>query len=148
MFYRASSDEHYVLDLCDELLGLKCQRQARLPFLLGDPGKNGRRAKLPVDGHYPSLNLVVEYLEVQHSSPVAFFDKPDRRTVSGVSRGEQRKIYDQRRREVLLERQIALVEIAYSDLTIGRAGRLARDRERDKAIIRHALEAVGIELSL
>jgi hypothetical protein len=33
-------------------------------------------------------------------------------------------------------------------LTIGRAGRLARDRERDKAIIRHALEAAGIELSL
>ena len=38
-----------------------------------------------------------------------FFDK--RQTVSGVGRGEQRKIYDQRRRDVLPVNGIKLIEI-------------------------------------
>jgi hypothetical protein len=135
-----------VLDLCDELVALKCKRQARFDFLRGDPGKNGYRAKLPVDGYYEALNLVVEYLETQHSSGISFFDKTDRMTVSGVHRGQQRRIYDQRRRETLKREAIVLVEIAHTDLIVGRLGKLARDRDRDKAIIRRALEAAGVRL--
>src|SRR5688500_16258444 len=86
--YRPSSamnkhrDETYILDLCDELLGMKSVRQHTFEFLRGDGGR-----KLPVDGYYPSINLVVEYRERQHFESVALFDK--RKTVSGVSRAEQ-----------------------------------------------------------
>jgi len=91
---RSESDESYVIDLCDEALKLKALRQHRFDFLKGDSG-----TKLPVDAYYPSLNLVVEFKERQHTEEVKFFDRSQ--TVSGVGRGEQRKIYDQRRKEVL-----------------------------------------------
>ena len=60
MTSRKNSDEHYVLDLCDEILGLKASRQQTFDFLRGD-GKPGK--KLPVDAYYPNLKLVVEYKE-------------------------------------------------------------------------------------
>jgi hypothetical protein len=45
--------EAYVIDLCDRVLGLTAQRQAKFDLLRGDaaPGKEG--AKLPVDAYYP-----------------------------------------------------------------------------------------------
>lgn len=118
---RKDSDEHYVLDLCDELLGLKGLRQHRFDFLLGDAG-----TKLPVDCYYPELNLVVEYKEQQHTKPNKHFDKPDKMTVSGVHRGEQRKIYDQRRLDVLPQHGIKVVEIFYSDFNHDRQDRILR----------------------
>jgi hypothetical protein len=144
MASRIQSDESYVLDLCDDILDLKCERQARFNFLLGDAGKRGRRVRLPVDGYYREHQLVIEYLEVQHFEPVRHFDKPDRKTVSGVSRGEQRKIYDNRRREVLYAMGITQVDIAHTSLTVGRSGKLSRDRARDKDFIRRALVAKGV----
>jgi hypothetical protein len=39
---RETSDETYVLDLCDEILGEPGQRQARFGWLLGHPGRDGR----------------------------------------------------------------------------------------------------------
>ena len=88
MASRKNSDEHYVIDLCDEILGLKASRQHTFDFLRGD-GEPGR--KLPVDAYYPNLKLVVEYKERQHTESVAFFNK--KTTVSGVSHDEQRRIY-------------------------------------------------------
>jgi len=52
---RKASDEHYVIDLCDELLGVPAERQYRFDFLRGDTG-----VSLPVDAYYPDLNLVIE----------------------------------------------------------------------------------------
>ncbi len=80
MIQRKDSDEFYVIDLCDEVLGLKASRQHTFDFLRGD-GTPGRR--LLVDAYYPELNLVVEYRERQHSESVAFFDKKN--AVSGVN---------------------------------------------------------------
>ena len=34
---RADSDESYILNLCDEILGVKAVRQKRFDFLRGDP---------------------------------------------------------------------------------------------------------------
>lgn len=79
---RMDSDEYYVIELCNEVLGLKASQQHRFDFLVGDSG-----TKLPVDAYYEDLNLVVEYLESQHTISTPFFDK--KKTVSGVSRGEQ-----------------------------------------------------------
>lgn len=125
---RNQSDESYVIDLCDEVLKLKALRQHRFDFLKGDSG-----TKLPVDAYYPSLNLVVEFRERQHTEEVKFFDK--RQTVSGVGRGEQRKLYDQRRREVLPKHGIKLIELDYSDFEHTRNKKLVRNKEADLKVI-------------
>ena len=56
---RTLSDESYVVDLCDEALGMQALRQHRFDWLRGDarPGRQGGR--LPVDAYYPELQLVV-----------------------------------------------------------------------------------------
>ena len=136
MAQRKDSDEFYVIDLCDEALGAKASRQHKFDFLRGD-GTSGRM--LPVDAYYPELNLVVEYRERQHTESVALFDK--KTTVSGVSRGEQRRIYDQRRRDVLPKHGIRLVEISYSDLKHDRRKRLVRDRQNDLAVIKRIFQS-------
>lgn len=132
------SDEAYVINLCDEALGRKASRQHCFPFLLGD-GNNPK--PLPVDAYYEDLKLVVEYYELQHTEEVPFFDKPDKLTVSGVSRGEQRKIYDQRRRDVLPQHGIALVIITYSDLCYeeSKSKRLVRNHDDDLKVVREKL---------
>ncbi len=130
---RSTSDESYVIDLCDEVLKLKALRQHRFDFLKGDSG-----TRLPVDAYYPSLNLVVEFKERQHTEEVKFFDK--RQTVSGVGRGEQRKLYDQRRRDVLPKHGIKLIEFDYSEFEISRGKKLVRNREEDLKVIMKKLK--------
>src|ERR1035437_4666543 len=52
---RTQSDESYVLDLCDKVIGKKSVRQKRFEFLLGDFHKDGiTRTKLPVGAFYKS----------------------------------------------------------------------------------------------
>ena len=133
-------DEHYVLDLCDKVLGLSSSRQHKFDFLLGDPNANGMAAKLPVDGYYSELNLVVEYRERQHTESVNFFDKPNKMTVSGVHRGEQRKIYDERRRSVLPKHNIHLIEISFSDFNYDGQKKIIRNPDKDIEIVRFYLE--------
>jgi hypothetical protein len=137
---RNDSDEKYVLDLCDIILGLTSSRQHRFGFLLGDPNKKGNQVRLPVDGYYDKLKLVVEYRERQHTEKVPFFDKPDRMTVSGVPRGEQRRIYDERRRLLLRQHGITLIEISYLDLKHNKQGRIIRDAKFDEEILRRKLQ--------
>ena len=129
---RGNSDESYVIDLCDEVLNEKDSRQHRFDFLKGDAG-----TKLPVDAYYKSKNLVVEYNERQHTESVALFDK--KKTISGVSRGEQRKIYDKRRAEVLPQHGIRLIVISYDDFEYDGAKRLRRDKEHDLEVVKKKL---------
>lgn len=128
---RQGSDEAYIIDLCDEILGIKASRQHRFEFLTGDTGR-----MLPVDAFYKEINLVVEYYERQHTEEVRFFD--NKLTVSGVSRGVQRKIYDERRKEILPTHGISLLIISYKDL--GDSKKLKRDRAHDIIIIRSMLK--------
>ncbi|MBR1889018.1 MAG: hypothetical protein IJ816_00085 [Alloprevotella sp.] len=139
MASRKDSDEHYVIDLCDEILGLKALRQHTFDFLRGDASPNRKGKQLPVDAYYPELNLVVEYRERQHMESVAFFNKDN--TVSGVPRDEQRRIYDQRRRDVLPKHGIDLIEISYSDLKHDSRKRLVRDRQADRKVLARLLPA-------
>jgi hypothetical protein len=129
---RDDSDEAYVLDLCDEVLGERASRQHRFEWLLGDPGRNGRRVRLPVDGFWAGHGLVVEYRERQHDQPVAFFDKPDRLTVSGVHRGLQRALYDARRDELIPAHGLRLVVMRPADLASNPQGRLLRIPDDDR----------------
>jgi hypothetical protein len=136
---RAESDEHYVLDRCDEILDSRGERQHRFPWLLGDASPNtGQRVRLPVDGYWPERNLVVEFQERQHTEAVRHFDKPDVMTVSGVHRGEQRRLYDQRKAELIPEHDIRLVIIDKAEFVV-RSNRIVRDRERDLDVVRRFL---------
>lgn len=141
---RRFSFEAYVIDLCDELLSARASRQHRFDFLRGDPGKEGRAVRLPVDAYYPGMSLCVEFHETQHTRSISHFDKPNRMTVSGVHRGEQRRLYDERRRQVLPQHDLALLEIDHSMLPRWKPGQ-ARDRQADLAALRAALETAGVE---
>lgn len=125
-------DEDYVIELCDEVLGEKAERQRRFPFLRGDPNGQGLRAMLPVDAFYPGLSLAVEYCERQHTEAVAFFDR--RLTLSGP-RAVQRSIYDQRRREILPAQGIVLVVFSYDNFHHDRRKRLLRQRAADSDVV-------------
>lgn len=131
-FSRKGSDESYVIDLCDEVLKKTALRQFRFEFLKGDAG-----TKLPVDAYYPDLKLVIEYREKQHTKEVKFFDK--RQTVSGIGRGEQRKLYDQRRRDVLPKHGIKLIELGYEDFGHTSNTRLVRQKEKDIEVLKAKL---------
>jgi hypothetical protein len=128
-----------VLDLCDAILGECASRQHRFDWLVGDPGRDGRSRTLPVDAYYAARRLVIEYRERQHDEPVAHFDKPDVLTVSGVHRGIQRRIYDQRRAVEIPAHGLRLIVVKPSDLAADRRGRLLRIRERDEAGLRSLL---------
>lgn len=128
----AIRDEHYVLDLCDAVLGLKAVRQHCFPFLTGDPDPRGYRKPLPVDGFYPALSLVVEYHERQHRERVGFFD--DKPTISGVPRGEQRRLYDERRADLLPRHGYSLVVLNVDEFAHDRAKRLLRTPQ-DQTVI-------------
>ncbi len=133
---RACSDEFYVIDLVDEAVGLKASRQHRFSFLLGDSGRS-----LPVDAYYESLSLVIEYYERQHIEEVKFFNR--RMTVSGVSRGEQRRFYDERRRAELPKHGIKLVVISFTDF--GTAKKLVRNHNADLCVVKAILKRNGIK---
>lgn len=132
-------DENYVLDICDEILGVNCSRQHKFDFLRGDKDRKGKGRRLPVDGYYEKMNFVIEYYERQHTEPVPFFDKPDKMTVSSVPRSEQRRIYDERRKTTLKDHKIDIVILSYSDFNFDSQKRIIRDREYDSQVIRRAL---------
>lgn len=137
MAKRADSDEHYVLDLCDEVLGVAGLRQATFDWLRGDPSPNRPLGtKLPVDSYWSTLGLVVEFQEKQHTEAVPFFDR--RQTVSGVGRGEQRRRYDQRKVELIPSNGLRLVVIHKAEFAV-RASRIARSHEHDLAVVRARL---------
>lgn len=132
-------DETYVIDLCDRVLGAAAKRQCRFKWLIGDPGKSGRCAMLPVDAYYDELKLVIEYRERQHSEPIPFMDKKD--TVSGCKRGEQRRMYDERRRNMIPVHGLTLVELDYSLFKHDRRKKLLRLPD-DETVIRTMLAEV------
>lgn len=130
-------DETYIIDLCDDILAATAERQHRFAFLLGDENTKLKRRHLPVDAYYREHNLVIEYREVQHSAAVPLWDQKP--TLSGISRAEQRRRYDERRRLVMKAYGIRLVEIDYSMFDIDASNRIMRDPTADKVVIRKVL---------
>lgn len=127
-----ANDEAYVIDLCDRVLGGMAVRHHCFDFLRGDTGR-----ALPVDAYYPDLSLVIEYHERQHFEAVTFWDRKP--TTSGVSRGQQRAKYDQRRRDVLPQRGITVVELCSTDFECNGSKRLLRLCPKDEQVVRAKL---------
>jgi hypothetical protein len=137
----AGSDEHYVINLCDELLQEQASRQHKFGFLLGDYHKDGKsKTVLPVDAYYQGHNLVIEFMERQHTEAVDIFDKSDRMTVSGVGRSEQRKIYEERRKKGLKANDIHLIEVDYSAFSCDSKKKLIRDKGKDMKVLNRLLK--------
>ncbi|MFD6414890.1 hypothetical protein [Streptomyces sp. NPDC060194] len=142
---RDDSDEAYVVGLCERILGESARTQHRFDWLLGDPGADGRRVRLQVDAYWPGHQLVVEYREPQHDRPTPHFDKPDRLTVSGVHRGEQRAQYDARRDAEIPAHGIRLVVVRPADLDADSRGRLHRNEDVDLAALTKVLARASDE---
>ncbi|MEY4875259.1 MAG: hypothetical protein RL708_408 [Bacteroidota bacterium] len=138
---RLLSDESYVIDLCDTALQQKSERQKRFHFLLGDLHKDGvSQTRLPVDAYYKHLKLVIEYKEPQQTILNDTIEKEEVKTVSGVNRGEQRKIYDERRRVQLPLNGIKLIEISYDAFTCDSDNKIVRNAEQDLQTIETILK--------
>jgi hypothetical protein len=136
----AREDQKYIIDLCDEVLMTKAIREHSFDFLRGDPSKKFPKGKpLPVDAFYPSLNLVIEFEESHHTQPVIFFDKPEKMTVSGINRSEQRIKYIELRKEILPKQKINLLFIAFDEFELKRK-RLKKMKEKDIKIIKKKLK--------
>lgn len=134
-------DQNYIIDLCDDFLGRMASREHRFDFLRGDSGNGKPGRTLPVDAYYEDLTLVIEFHEKQHQSKdsVAFWDnKP---TISGVPRKQQRAIYDQRRRDVLPQHGITLVEFLIDQFP-HKGRKLIRDPKVDRVVIAKELEGI------
>lgn len=135
---RADSDEIYVLDLVAEIIDENYIGQMKFDTLLGDPGKSGQRRKLPVDAYFPEVNLIVEYREKQHSQSVNIMDR--RMTISGVHRGEQRKLYDLRKEKWAEDNNLKFLSISYNNLVHRTNGRLKRSIEEDRILLKNLIQ--------
>lgn len=137
---RENTDEFYLINICDELLDEKASRKHTFSFLLGDMHKRGKtRTKLPLAAFYKAPNLVIEFLE-NDTKTDQDSSKLDVITVSGITRSEQIKKYNKRRRDVLKKREINLIEIDYSDFDCDKAGRLIKDKSKDTALLKELLK--------
>ena len=58
---------------------------------------------------------------------------------AGVGRGEQRRIYDQRRRDILPQYGIKLIEISYSSFNYDSKKKIIRNRQRDILVVKRLL---------
>lgn len=132
----------YILDLLAEILGEVPETEKRYPWALGDRSeKTGREVQLPFDAVWESRKLIVEVDEDQHRKAVAFWDKPHRLTVSGVDRGEQRRIYDHRKRAAARSQGYVVVEIEWEH----RPPPEKRDREADRSRLEDLLRDCGVD---
>ena len=132
---------NYVISLLGEILQEEPEREKRYHWALGDMSpKTGRRAKLPFDAAWESRRLIVEVDEDQHRRPVEFWDKPDVKTVSGVDRGEQRRIYDVRKRGAAREAGYVVLEVDWERWPPP----TKRDRKADRRRLETLLRNVGV----
>jgi len=131
----------YVIGVLDEILGGGVEREKRYPWALGDRSdKTGRQARLPFDAVWEARRLVVEVDEDQHRRAVTFWDKPDRLTISGVDRRQQRRIYDERKRAAARSHGYTVVEIEWER----HPPPAKRERAGDRVRLEALLQARGI----
>ena len=130
----------YVLDQIEKLLG-PAEREKCFDWARGDLSpKTKRAAHLPFDAVWEARKLIVEIDEDQHGEATPLFDKPDRMTVSGIDRGKQRKLYDDRKRAAARANGYAIVSIQWS--------RKRKPSDKDLDELRNRLSAAGVSLEV
>ena len=138
--------QHYVVELFEELLG-PSRREARFSWALGDRShRTGRRVALPFDAVWEERRLILEVNESQHFEPSRLFDKPSVITVSGVHRGEQRTIYDLRKRRAAHAQGYQVIDVTPEQFASspGKRPRLLFHREHDLRVVESILAQLGV----
>ncbi|MGL1887470.1 MAG: hypothetical protein OCD76_13225 [Reichenbachiella sp.] len=136
---KINSDQSYLINLCDEVLELSSSRDHKFGFLLGDANRDGMsRSILPVDAYYHTLSLAIEFTH-RALDDKDYSEKEDRLTNSGVTRSEQRKIYSERKIKGLRSNEKEVAVIDYSSFKIDKQGKIVRDLESDKKILKGIL---------
>jgi hypothetical protein len=139
---KSDNDAFYLLNFCDDILGVEGSREHRFDWLRGDLSeRTGRSMTLPVDGYWAELKLVVEIMESQHYVPTPHFDKPNVMTVSGVHRGLQRKLYDQRKAELIPLHGLKLIVIPITAFEV-RGKKIKRNPDGDVDVVRRMLNEI------
>ena len=134
---RKNSDEYYLVGLCNELLNEKAVHQHKFNFLLGDFHRDGKtRTALPIDAFYTDLNMAIEFYEKEDETS----EDATTLTISKVNRSEQRKKYAQRKRDVLKEKEIDLIEMDYDEFECDEEQKLVRNKEADVKILKEILK--------
>jgi hypothetical protein len=127
-------DVNYVIDLCDEIIGAKANRQKRFWFLVGELHKDEKtRTRLPISAFYERLNLVVDFKEEyihKLDAEVKHVDKDEESNyvAGGLSRSELRKIYEQRKSDLIPKHKINFVAISNSDFTCDKQNKIIRNK--------------------
>ncbi|MFC7432013.1 hypothetical protein ACFQQF_10330 [Agrococcus sp. GCM10030264] len=130
---REESDEHYVLSLCERLVGRKALRQHCFDWLRADPDARGSRRRLPVDAYWPEQAMVALYRDVCTREPVLAGSTVSPRT-------EQRRLYDERRRIEVRVHHMGLIDVS-SDQLAHKGTRLLRDVEHDLQVLQPMVAA-------
>jgi len=63
-----------------------------------------------------------------------------KKTISGVTRDEQRRLYDERKEEVLPENNIDLKIIHYSEFSLDKNNKIERDEQKDLKAVKNILK--------
>ena len=140
---KSIKDDDYLIELCDDILNKKSQKQFTFDDLLGDYHKDGiSQTKLPLDAYYQDINLVVEVVNKRSVVLKNTIDKSQKITVSGVTREEQRKVYQERKRTFLEEKDVKVFEINFALFETDESNRLIKNKENDKALLKELLKDV------
>ncbi len=136
---KKQNDESYIIDLCNKVLEKDAYRKKKFDFLLGDFHKDGEsKTNLPVDAYYEELKLAIMYqpkwTDSENANP-----KETKKTVSGISRAEQRERYHNRKMLTLPKHGIDTINFSYSDFSCGDDNKIIRNEESDIQIIRKKL---------
>lgn len=137
---RYKSDETYIIDLCDKVLGQKAYRQKKFAFLMGDLHKDEKtKTKLPVDAYYEDLQLAIEFYIKKDLETESANKKAEKNTISGMPRSEQRVRYEQRIAKTLPVHGITLICLSNTDFTCDDNHKIVRNEETDIKIVKKAL---------
>ena len=126
------SDENYLFDLCDQILGQKALRQHLFHF--PDKGRN-----FPVHGFYPELELALYYRKPPQSEVVTHLKHISWISGRSIHREKEEEGFLQRCREQLSEKGIRFLEIHHSNFSYNKLERLKKDSQQDMTVLKDLL---------
>jgi len=128
-----SSDEYYLVNLCDELLNEKASRKHTFDSIVGNLHKRGKgRTKLPLDAYYKDLKLVIEFFEKRKEE--------ENLDEVAQARLEQIKYYDALKKEAVIKKELQYIAINYASFECDDKGKLARNKDNDTVILESLLK--------
>ncbi|QHI36909.1 hypothetical protein IMCC3317_22790 [Kordia antarctica] len=128
-----NSDENYLLNICDELLGQEASRKHTFDTLVGNLHKRGKgRTKLPVDAYYKELKLVMEFF--QQNKPFEELDEKEQARITQI------KYYDELKKEAVLAKSFRYMKINYAQFECDEANKLIRNTENDTLVLKEILK--------